>query len=318
MAFKYQRRTKDNLRERANQSSGDFDSIFKPQYKLYKIKEGKNLIRVLPPTWENPSHYGFDIHVNYGIGADNQAYLSLKKMKNERDPLHEAKLLAERSGDEDLAKALKPRKRVISWIIDRLDEEIGPQILSCPVTLDKGIAGASFDDDTGEIMYIDDPKEGFDVRFYREGSGLNTDYPGEKIKLLNQGPIHEDSSIQAEWLEYISEHPLPECLNYYSYDHIAEVFNGKTRSKNDDEDEKPKRRSRNDDEDEKPVRQRAKVEDEEPPFEEDEKPRKAKPSSEEQEEEAEPEPPKGSSIKDRLAKARAALANKKKPADEEE
>ena len=29
-----------------------------------------------------------------------------------------------------------------------------------------------------------------------------------------------------EWLEYIQNHPIPKILNFYSYDHIAGVFDG--------------------------------------------------------------------------------------------
>ena len=36
-SFKYQARSKDDIKARANQSSGSFASIFKSQYKKYKI-----------------------------------------------------------------------------------------------------------------------------------------------------------------------------------------------------------------------------------------------------------------------------------------
>ncbi len=92
--FQYARRTVDDVKERANKRGGNFDSIYKSSFKVYKVREGKNMLRILPPTWEKPKHYGFDIWVNYGIGADNQSYLSLSKMKNQKDPIAEARLVA--------------------------------------------------------------------------------------------------------------------------------------------------------------------------------------------------------------------------------
>src|SRR5580765_49288 len=100
------RRTAENVKARANMKGGGFDSIFKPKYKVLKVRDGKNLIRILPATWEDATHYGYDLWVNYAIGADNQSYLSLKMMKQEKDPLDEARAEALHDGDKKLAAAL--------------------------------------------------------------------------------------------------------------------------------------------------------------------------------------------------------------------
>lgn len=320
-SFQYQKRTKDDLKERANARGGNFDSFIKPQCKIYKVREGKNLVRILPPTWDKARHYGLDTYVNYGIGSDNQSYLSLSKMKNEPDPLLEAKRVAEQDGDEEVAKALRPTQRILMWVIDRMDEDAGPQLWAAPLGLDKGIANAAFDEDTGEIVYIDDPVKGADVRFYREGSGLKTKYPGEKIKVLASSPIHEDEKLENEWLDYVTENPVTDCLQYYDYEHISGVYNGNVRvaKDDDDDDEKPKRKAREEVEDKPKRRTKPEPEEDEEP-EPDPKPRRraaAKPEPEEEVEEDDP-PPK-SSIKDRLAKAREAL-NKgaKRPEPDEE
>lgn len=253
--FHYQRRTREQMEKRAA-GGGDFDSIIKAQYKIYKVKEGKNLVRILPPTWDKPDHYGYNLWVNYGIGVDNQSYLSLSKMLKERDPLAEARNAADREGDEELAKALAPKKRVAMWVIDRLNEEEGPQIWLCPITVDKDIAAIAVDDETGEIIPLDDPKEGSDLRFFREGKGRNTKYPAAKMRLLKPSPISAERDLWLEWREYIMDHPLPECLQYYDYKHIAEAFDGNVRT--DDDDEKAARRKAvdPDDDDDAPSRGR--------------------------------------------------------------
>lgn len=226
MAFKYVKRNPDVVKTRSNQRGGDFVSLYKENVKIYKPRDGKNLIRILPPTWNNAPHFGHEVYINYGIGADEQAYFSLSKMKKEKDPLAEAKKQAEREGDNELAKSLEPTKRVLMYVIDRMAEEEGPQLYPTPWSLDKVFCTLSCDEDTGEIIMIDDPETGCDVRFYKEGKGLATKYPAEKIKILKPSPLSEDETIQEEWLEHVTEYPIPDVLNFYDYEHIAGVFDG--------------------------------------------------------------------------------------------
>ena len=241
--FRYTERSKDDVKERANMRGGGFDSIIKPNFKRYKMRDGKNIVRVLPPTWEEARHYGYDIWVNYSIGADNQSYLSLSKMKNERDPLEEARKQANRQGDDELAKQLQPRQRVLMWVIDRQAEDEGPQLFDAPFTVDKALANISLDEDTKEVTFIDDPENGCDFRFYKEGTGLKTDYDASKMKLLKPSPLSDDQTTADEWLSYIEENPVPDCLQFYDYDHISSVFDGKGPAKPNEDDEPTPRKA---------------------------------------------------------------------------
>jgi hypothetical protein len=226
-SFNYQPPGKEALRERANMRGGGFDSFIKQEYKTYKAKDGKNVIRILPPTWEGAKYYGYDIFVNYNVGADNQSYLSLSKMKNHKDPLAEARVIAERDGDDELAKQLRPTQRVLMWIIDRSATDEGPLLWAAPFSkVAKAFVNLAFDEDTGKVLYIDDPEEGNDVRFYKTGSQLSTDYDASKMKLLEASPLNDDAEAQQAWLDYIQDNPVPDCLQFYDYKHIASVFNG--------------------------------------------------------------------------------------------
>ncbi len=246
-SFRYERRSPESVKERANMRGGSFDSIIKPQFKQFKVRDGKNLIRILPPTWEKPKHYAYDIFVNYDIGVDNQSYLSLSKMKGERDPLDEARKVAQRDGDEKLAKALRANSRLAMWVIDRQAEEEGPQFWVCPFTVDKSFLTLAIDEDTNEVLYVDDPDSGNDIRFYKEGTGLMTRYDPLKMKILAASPLHEDATVAIEWLEFVGANPVPDCLQFYDYDHIAATFNGTAGSRTDAEEdpfnEKPKPRA---------------------------------------------------------------------------
>lgn len=251
--FRYVKRTKDDLKERANMKGGNFASLFKTKYKQWTPKDGKNLIRILPPTWDDARHYGMDIFINYSIGADNEKYLSLSKHGKGADPLEEARREAQREGDKELAKALSPNQRILYWIIDRNDEDEGPILWAAPFTFDKSLSNLCIDEDTKEVIFLDDPAKGRDVRFYKEGTGLLTKYDPSKMKLLAESPICDDEGLENEWLDFIQDNPLPDVLNFYSYEHIKNTFDGQAGRKDEDEETE-----------EKPARRRAAVEEDEP------------------------------------------------------
>lgn len=311
-SFRYQPRSREDVKERANARGGNFDSIFKSKFKLYKMRDGKNILRIMPPTWDNPKHYGYDIWVNYNIGADNQSYLSISKMKGEKDPLDEARKQADRDGDKDLAKALRPTQRILMWVIDRQDEDEGPQLFNCPFTLDKAIANLSFDEDTKEVVFIDDPEKGNDIRFYKEGSGIKTDYDASKMKILNSSPLCDDEGLQEDWLKFITDNPLPEVLQFYDYDHINNVFDGNVGSRDDDVEEKPRRRARDDDDDTPPPRRRAEPEDDDRPA-----PRR-RAQADEDDEPAPRQRSRGGEDSDERPSIRDRLRDRKRPDPDEE
>lgn len=341
-AFNYQKRTVNDVQGRANARGGDFDTIFKSKYKVYKVKDGKNLLRILPPTWDKAKHYGYDIWVNYGIGPDNQSYLSLSKMLKEKDPLADARRAADKEGDEDVTKALQPRQRIVMWVIDRDNEDEGPQLWGCPVTVDKDLANISVDEDTNEVVLIDSPDEGTDFRFHREGKGLKTKYPAAKMRLMKPSTLHDDPEVEKQWLDYVQDNPIPECLQYYDYKHIADAFGGSVRTDSDDDDRPAKAkasRSRDEEEDEAPPpRRRAAPRDE--PADEDDVPWEGRkqpaagkrparePEPEDEETEDEPPPRRATAKPGRRAepepeddpppRARARTASRPEPEDEPE
>lgn len=229
--FRYERRSAEDVRKRSEQGGGDFDRMFRDGVKVYKVKDGANNIRILPPTWKGARHYGLDIHVHYGVGPDRGSYLCLHKMKGEPDPIHEAYAEARRSGDEDYAKDLEAKKRVVVYLIDRDNEKEGVQVWAMPFTVDRDLAKISEDRQTGETLYIDDPENGYDITFDRTGKQDRTKYEGLSIA-RRSSPLGKDA-----WLQYAMDNPLPEILQYYSYDHIAKAFGGgstKARSRDDD------------------------------------------------------------------------------------
>ncbi|MFH1741092.1 MAG: hypothetical protein ABIH23_18990 [bacterium] len=250
--FRYQKRAKEDVKKRTAQSGGLFDSITQAKFQTFTPKEGDYRLRFLPPTWENPEHFGLDVYVHYGIGSDNQSYLCLDKMKGEKCPICEERKRAEKSGDPDYARTLQATKRVLVWVIDREDEDAGPLLWSMAWTIDRDLANLSIDKRTGEYLALDDPDEGFDIEFSRTGKGLKTKYVGIQVARKST-PLADDPDQADEWLEFVTENPLSDVLNYFDYDHVASVAQGKVGDDDDEneEEEQPRRRTKlRDDEDE--------------------------------------------------------------------
>lgn len=279
--FKYmgRERTADDIKRRRTEAMSSYDSFVQPNFTMYKAKEGENNIRILPRSWAKKDMverwgkaWDISIWVHYNVGPDRASYLCLDKMQGEQCPVCEARL---KTDDPDEQRELAPRKRSLCWLIDRDKEKTGPQWWVMPVGIFDEIGTRSVDKKTGEGIYIDDPNEGFDVSFYRKGTGkTSTNYSGVEI-MRDPSPLCENAKLQDRWLAFIEENPLPEILNFYDAEHIEKVLYGtvdRRQRDDDDEDERrPSRRaSRSDDDDEPKSSRRSRHRDEE--DDEDEKP----------------------------------------------
>lgn len=271
-------RTTESVVRKSKMSGGIFDSFLVEGTPTFKVKEGDLTVRILPPTWDNTDKWGdgweISAYLHYGVGPDNGAYLCLDKMKGEECPVCEAR---RKATDEEEQNALKPSLRVFCYVIDRDNEKAGPQVWGMPLTLFREIMTRSVDKKTNTPILIDDPEEGYDVLFNRSGNTkTNTKYQGVEID-RDPTPIHDDQKLQDRWLAYISEHPLPELLNFYSAEHIEKTLSGKSdkRTQEDAEDEtqeeRPRRRlAREEDvEEEQPRSTRRRPTQEEEPVEEE-------------------------------------------------
>jgi len=224
-SFQYRPRTAAQVQSRINQSGTNREGFIKADYQTWAPKDGLNKIRILPGTWEGADHYGLDVFAHYGIGPDNSAFLCPMKMTKETCPVCEER---ERETDEDLIKEMRATKRVAMWIIDRAQESKGPLLWCGPWTLDKDISAVSIDTETGEVVAIDHPDEGYDVHFTRSKKGADAtmvEYTGVMIA-RRASPIFDDEEVQADTLTFISQNPIPDTLLIQDYDHIQKIFGG--------------------------------------------------------------------------------------------
>lgn len=255
--FKYQERTREDVTARKNQSGGSRESVVRDDTKLFVPKGGDYGVRILPATWEDAKHFGFDVFIHYGIGADNNAYICLQKMAHERCPICEEREKAEKAGEEEFAKQLKATKRVAMYVIDRDEEDEGVKLWLAPWTVDREISSLQEDKRTKEVFRIDHPDEGFDVSFTREGKGQQSKYLGFQLS-RRDSPISKDEDAQDEILQYIADNPIPDLLLLKDAEELEQALSMTgTKGKDKDEDEdKPRRRKEKEEEDDKPARPR--------------------------------------------------------------
>lgn len=247
-------RTADEVQKKAKEGSRDYDGPYKSGLPIFKPKEGENCVRILPSGDPKNPDWDLVIHSHYNVGSDNARYLCLDKMKGEPCPVCEA---AAETTDEEEQYQLRAGKGAICWVIDRDNEKEGPQLWSIPFSnVRNEIYTRSVDKKSRTPILIDDPEEGYDVLFTRKGTDKKTKYSGVEVS-RDPSPLAESEKVQQRWLDYITEHPLVDCLNYFEYDYMKKVLYGKAAKKDDeDDDEKPRRRLRKeeDDEDEAPRR----------------------------------------------------------------
>lgn len=291
--FDYSPPTFEQTVERADRQGSMYDNLFKG-VKTFKAAEGRNIVRILPPTWPKATHYGFPVWVHYNIGPKEAAYLCLRENKtspHKNCPLCEELYNLGARATPDDRKALLPTQSIIYYILDRHQPQTGVLLWRVSGTADSEIAAQSVNRRKGSVLNIVDPEQGYDLEFLRAGQKLATRYRGYQV-VREDSPMSDDGRQFDEVLDYIFDNPLPSVLNFYRPEHILEVYSGKASDDNDgsqangrdrarardDEDDdvdlSPKDRGRGRDREEPTPRMRQRAappppddDDDEPPFE---------------------------------------------------
>jgi hypothetical protein len=292
--FNYKPTYEDTVKRAERKTSG-YASLLKDA-KIFKAAEGDNVVRVLPPSWKDPDHYGYRIWVHNNVGPKDQRYLCLREnptSPHKRCPIcEELSRLGPRATTED-RQLLSPREAVLYYIIDREKPKEGVQVWMVSPTAEAQIAAQTVDKRRGNVLNIIDPDDGYDLSFMRQGMTKNkTRYLGYKVD-RDPSPLSESERSYNRWLDEISERPLPSLLNFYTPDQIEEELYGK--GKDDDDDDRPRKgktRSRDDDDEDedepRKLRKTRKASDEDDEDEEEEKPKKkARPRDDDEDEEDE-------------------------------
>lgn len=219
--FQYVPRSPANWDRRANQSGGNYVGVVLDQFHVFSAKDGENAIRILPPTWQNPEHFGMDLWVHFNVGPDGSGtVICLHRMMRGACAVCEAQARYEAGGRED-AKDFLPRKRVAMWVVDRKAEkpEENPCVWTPGWTIDRDISKICKDRENGQLYMIDHPQAGFDVFFDKTGKGDTTKYTGFAL-------ARRESAVQQQFIDFIVANPLPTVFNWRSYEEVKQLFEG--------------------------------------------------------------------------------------------
>jgi len=219
MEFTYKQRTAEQVKERLDSNGKNKEPITKPGINLYSPKAGKNKLRILPPTFKG-NHYGYDVYIHYNI---NKAAFICPKTVNKPCPICEE--VDRNFGDKAMYQQIGAKKKIAIWVIDRDLQADGPKLFLMPTGIDKNFIIQAVDDD-GKILYVDDPINGYDVSFVKEGELLKTKYTGETIA-RTPSPLSTDFKESDAWLNFIMSNPVPAQFRIKDYDYIKKVFDGK-------------------------------------------------------------------------------------------
>ena len=218
--FTYVPRDASKWDRRANQSGSNYANVIKDEFNTFGPKDGENAIRICPPTWENPEHYGYDVWVHFNVGPEGGTVLCLSRMKHQACPICEAQAKYEAAGRENAAD-FKPKRRVAVWLIDRKAEkpEDNPAIWTMGWTVDREISKVCKDRESGALYMIDHPTAGYDVFFDKTGKGDQTKYIGFAIG-------RRETTIETKHLDFIAANPIPTTLIWRDYKEIQDLFEG--------------------------------------------------------------------------------------------
>lgn len=233
--FKYTPRDPKAVAKRAA-GDGQWDRPIKSGIPLFAPKAGEHTIRYLPAAWDGAEHYGTDIFMHYSVGPENQKYLCRKKMLQEECAICDEYEKAVAADDKEYMRATRSVQRVAAYVIDRNNEAAGPQLWLQPYTVDRDVSKLSINKKTKATINIEDPEDGYDVDFEIKGSKDRTEYLAFSVA-REATPLSDSPKKAARWLEYISENPIPDQVQFYDADYIAKVFGGAAAPGADEEDE---------------------------------------------------------------------------------
>lgn len=226
---------------------GKWKPIFKNSAKFQKwvCRPGDHIIDIIPYLDNNDDfQYKLELMVHQRIGPDEGNYICPKTFDSSADcPLCSARNIAQAEEEEDLAKLLRPRDRVVYNIVcydSNKEEDKGVQVWEASNYLaeenfqaaakkrKKGGGG-------GKVSFAD-PDDGKTISWEHTGTGVGTRYVGFAMEERDE-PITDEILDEAYILEDLIDIPTVEMLQEQA--DIVMSLGTST-----EQEEKPERKSR--------------------------------------------------------------------------
>jgi len=233
------------------------------------LKDGRNVIRILPPKGDGV--FAKEVFVHFGVNKNEEnkkgTMVVCPKTHGDNKPcpvcdvVAEMRKLSKKKDDkfDKLARELNKKTRVYYNVIDRADdlstfekkevdgkekwfnaddeEETPIKVFGSGIGIYKALLALIVDPEYGDIT---DEDEGLDIIITKSGTGFNTKYEVKSVR--KESPIGFDN-----WEE--ESHDLNPLAKAKSYDEIEAILNGEEpeegeKEEEEEEDDKPKKDSK--------------------------------------------------------------------------
>lgn len=185
--------------------------------------DGDNQIRIVPPLAEDKhaSLWGLEVWTYY---LNNRSFLSSRTLTDEgSDPIAEH-FFKIRQAEPEEAKKYRGAKRHLMFILDLNDDTETLKLWSAPPTLVDEFVRLSRNRRTGQLIPLEDPKEGRPIFFTKTGTGLGTKYTGVEVDSnvfeLNEGLANELTTFE-KLLDIPNRETLQEALEAIQNDNTT-------------------------------------------------------------------------------------------------
>jgi len=204
-----------------------------------KLKEGRNIIRILPAPQGQRSPFNVTFQHFVDIAGNRKSVICAKVTARKRclvcekiDELRKSKSQA----DQEMASALYARRRIFCNVIDRApgEEAKGPKILGFGKSVHEQLVALRTDPTQGGD-YVN-PESGYDVVITRTGHGKNdTKYHVGLAKKETPLERSGNENIMQEWIDNQPSHEqlkrLPEATE------LKQLLSGEEVSEDEEEEE---------------------------------------------------------------------------------
>jgi hypothetical protein len=165
---------------------------------FYEPKDGKNVIRFLPPLQGRKALVIWYKHF-FSAGSERKTIVCTKMQFSQPCPVCDQRMkLASSSNraDQKLARGYEPSAKACVNIVDMKNPEKGVQVFRISPGLFKKIRKAIDIADVGKVFA--DPLKGFNIIFGKSGSGLNTEYDPVAVARESTPLADADELIQSQ------------------------------------------------------------------------------------------------------------------------
>lgn len=160
----------------------------------WKCPKGRSVIRILPPVG-GMDFFFVEVGQHY-IDGSNYTCPAITSGGEEKCPVCETNELLFQAGEKSAAANYRVNQRFWMNVIDRKDEDSGPQIFTPGKMIFSALVALISDPDYGAI---DDEYDGFDVKIDKTGEGLDTKY--SVLPARNPTPLSADDDELEDWLD---------------------------------------------------------------------------------------------------------------------